>query len=298
MTEPFDINTKTAGVYLQPSQSNEIWTEATKQSAIMQLAKRINVPGNGLVFDTLGESTPAAWVAETAEKPVDNPTFGSRKVIPYKMAKIIPVSNEFMRDKARLWAEVSRQGAQGIAETIDKTFITGATTRPITDGMDTLSDAQQVDIGDGTYADFVKIVTTILENNGDLTGMALSPQGQSKFIQAMDANGRPLLVNDASTSDLGRMFGARIVKSPWGYKTGSPNILGVAGDWSQAMFATVGGIQMKVSDQATINIDGTQVNLWQRNMTAILLEATVGFIVRDKKKFAVITDASNTKAGK
>ena len=298
MTNPIDINTKTAGVHLQPSQSNEIWTEATKQSAIMQLAKRINVPGNGLVFDTLGESTPAAWVAETAEKKAGHPTFGSKKVIPYKMAKIIPVSNEFMRDKARLWAEVSRQGAQGIAETIDKTFITGATNRPITDGMDTLSDAQQVGIGDGTYADFVKIVTTVLENNGDLTGMALSPQGQSKFLQAMDANGRPLLVNDASTSDLGRMFGARIVKSPWGYKSGSPNILGVAGDWSQAMFAMVGGIQMKVSDQATINIDGTQVNLWQRNMTAILLEATVGFIVRDKKKFVVITDASNAKAGK
>ena len=298
MTNPIDINTKTDGVHLQPSQSNEIWTEATKQSAIMQLAKRINVPGNGLVFDTLGESTPAAWVAETAEKKAGHPTFGSKKVIPYKMAKIIPVSNEFMRDKARLWAEVSRQGAQGIAETIDKTFITGATNRPITDGMDTLSDAQQVGIGDGTYADFVKIVTTVLENNGDLTGMALSPQGQSKFLQAMDANGRPLLVNDASTSDLGRMFGARIVKSPWGYKSGSPNILGVAGDWSQAMFAMVGGIQMKVSDQATINIDGTQVNLWQRNMTAILLEATVGFIVRDKKKFVVITDASNAKAGK
>lgn len=298
MSEPFDINTKTEGVYLQPSQSNEIWTEATKQSAIMQLAKRINVPGNGLVFDTLGESTPAEWVAETAEKPVSNPTFGSRKVIPYKMAKIIPVSNEFMRDKPRLWAEISRQGAQGIAETIDKTFLTGDTVRPITDGMDTLSDAQQVGIGDGTYGDFVRIVTTVLENNGDLTGIALAPQGQSKFLQATDANGRPLLVNDASTSDLGRMFGARIVKSPWGYKSGSPNILGVAGDWSQAMFAMVGGIQMKVSDQATINIDGTQVNLWQRNMSAILLEATVGFIVRDKKKFVVITDASNAKASK
>lgn len=287
-----DISTTTDGVYLQPSQSDEIWSEATKQSAVMQLATRINVPGNGIVIDTLGESTPAEWVAETEEKKAAHPTFGSHKIIPYKLAKIIPVSNEFMRDKARLWGEVSRQASQGIAETIDKTFLTGETTRPISDGMDTLADAQQVGVGSGTYADFVKIVTTVLNNDGDLNGIALSPQGQSAFLQATDANGRPLLVNDASTSDLGRMFGARIVKSPWGYKSGSPNILGVAGDWSQAMFAMVGGIQMKVSDQATINIEGTQYNLWQRNMSAILLEATVGFAVRDKSRFVVITDAT------
>lgn len=55
------------------------------------------------------------------------------------------------------------------------------------------------------------------------------------------------------------------------------------------MYGTVEGIKMKISDQATINDGGKQINLWQRNMIAFLVEAEIGFIVRDKKKFAVIT---------
>ena len=285
-----DLNTGSAGVYLEPSQANEIWTETIKQSAVAQLARRMEIPGNGSVIDTLGSATPAGWVGETEEKPVSTPTIGSKKIIPYKLAKIILASEEFTRDKPRLWNAITSQASQGFAETEDKTFLTGETDRPITDGMDTLSDAQKVSIGKGDYASFVKIATTVLENGGNLNGIALSPQGQAKFLQATDANGRPLLVNNASTSDLGMMFGARVVKSNWGYKAGSPNILGIAGDWNYAILATVGGIRMKASTDATVNVDGTQVNLWQRNMTGILLEAYVGFVVRDKSKFVVITD--------
>lgn len=290
-----DINRLTAGVILTPEQSNEIWTETTKQSAVVQLARRVSIPGAGVDYQTLGDSTPAGWVGETEEKPAGTPTFGSKKLRPYKLAKIIPVSMEFMRDKAQLWNEVRRKAAEGFAETIDKTFLTGDTNRPITDGMDTLSDAQQVGIGSGTYADFVKIATTVMENGGDFNGIALSAQGQSRFISATDANGRPLLVPNFSSNDLGTMFGARIVKSPWGYKSGSPNILGVAGDFrNEALYGVVSGITMRMSTEATIKVEEEQVNLWQRNMAAILLEMEVGFIVKNKKRFVVITD----KAGK
>lgn len=294
ISEPINLNTSTSGVYLEPEQANEIWDGVVKQSAVAQLARRMDIPGQGVVIDTLGDATPASWVGETAEKPVSTPTIGNKKIIPYKLAKIIPVSDEFKRDKSRLWDRIVAQASEGFAQTYDQTFLTGAIPLPISggNGMDTLADAQQVGIGNGKYADFAKIVTTVLNNGGDLNGIALSPQGQSAFLTATDNNGRPLLVDDPSTAGMTSRFGARIVKSPWGYKTGSPNILGVAGDWTQAIFATVGGIFMKMSNQATITIDGEPVNLWQRNMTAILLEATVGFVVRDKTKFVVITDST------
>ena len=49
---------------------------------------------------------------------------------------------------------------------------------------------------------------------------------------------------------------------------------------------------MSVSDQATINDGGTQLNLWQRNMFAIRAEIEVGFRVRDLAHFVKLTDAT------
>lgn len=63
----------------------------------------------------------------------------------------------------------------------------------------------------------------------------------------------------------------------------------MAGDWTQAIYGTVEGIKMKVSDQATINDNGTAINLWQRDMIGFLIEAEIGFVVKDKTKFVTIT---------
>ena len=49
------------------------------------------------------------------------------------------------------------------------------------------------------------------------------------------------------------------------------------------------GIRIKMTDTATVKKGATTINLWQRNMIAFLVETEVGFIVRDKSKFVVIT---------
>ena len=67
---------------------------------------------------------------------------------------------------------------------------------------------------------------------------------------------------------------------------------GYAGDWNQAVYGTVEGVQISVSDQATINDGGTQLNLWQRNMFAVRAEIEVGFRVRDISYFAKLTSAT------
>jgi HK97 family phage major capsid protein len=287
-----DINRTSAGVNLKPEQSNEIWQESLKQSTLMQLAKRVTLPGNGVEFDTLGESAPAQWVDETAEKPVINPTMGSRVMKPRKMARIIAVSTEFARDKSTLWNAIKAQASESIAKTVDMTFLTGAIKAPSTDGMDVLYDADSVSLGKAAYADFVKVYTAVSTNGGNLDGWAMSPQGQAKIIGATDANGRPLITPDAHTMTIGNVLGAPVYKSPWGHKAAEgegKELLGIAGDWSQALFGQVGGMQIKASDQTTLNIDGTQISLWQHNMIAFMVEFECGFIVKNKSRFVNIT---------
>lgn len=297
-----DVSRLTNGVILTPEMSSEIWTDSIKQSALTQLATRVNLPGKGVKWQTLNTPNAAEWVGETAEKPVVDPSFGSKTMIPYKLAQIITVSEEFTRDAANLWNAVQAQASEAIAQAIDKTFLAGTIPLPGTDGVDTLADAQSVSVKNGKYVDFVKIATTVLENNGDLNGIAITNKGLSKFLSAVDENGRPLMVPGVGSTELGSAFGARMIKSPWGYKeavkasTGlkvnaAPEVLGVAGDWTQAYYGTVQGIRIKMTDTATVKKGSQTINLWQRNMIAFLVEAEVGFIVRDKSKFVVITGA-------
>lgn len=297
-----DVSRLTNGVMLTPEMSSEIWTESIKQSALTQLASRVNLPGKGVKWQTLNAPTAAEWVEETAEKPVVDPTFGSKTMIPHKLAQIITVSEEFTRDAAALWSAIQAQASEAIAQAIDKTFLAGTIALPGTDGVDTIADAQTVNIKGGTYKDFVKIATTVLENDGDLNGVAITNQGLAKFLTATDTNGRPLMTPGVNSTELGSIFGARMIKSPWGYKAAvkastdpkvnaAPEVLGVAGDWRNAIYGTVQGIRIKMTDTATVKKGSQTINLWQRNMIAFLVEAEVGFIVRDKSKFVVITGA-------
>ena len=287
-----DLNRTNAGVKLTPEQSGEIWQDATNQSVLMQLARRVSLPGSGVSFDTLGEAAPAQWVGETDEKPVINPTVSSRVLKPYKMARIITVSTEFARDKAALWNAIKAQASESVAKTVDMTFLTGAIAAPSTDGMDTLSDAQAVSLGKAAYADFMKVYSAISTKGGTLNGWALSPEGQAKILGATDNNGRPLITPDVSSTTIGNVFGAPVHKSPWGHKaatSGKPEILGVAGDWTQALFGVVGGITLKASDTATVKVGEQMVSLWQRNMLGFLIEFECGFIVKNKNRFVTIT---------
>ena len=297
-----DVSRLTNGVILTPEMSSEIWTDSIKQSALTQLATRVNRPGKGVKWQTLNAPNAAEWVGETAEKPVVDPSFGSKTMIPYKLAQIITVSEEFTRDAANLWNAVQAQASEAIAQAIDKTFLAGTIPLPGADGVDTLADAQTVSVKNGKYVDFVKIATTVLDNNGDLNGIAITNKGLSKFLSAVDENGRPLMVPGVGSTELGSAFGARMIKSPWGYKeavkastepkvNAAPEVLGVAGDWTQAYYGTVQGIRIKMTDTATVKKGSQTINLWQRNMIAFLVEAEVGFIVRDKSKFVVITGA-------
>ena len=297
-----DVSRLTNGVILTPEMSSEIWTDSIKESALTQLATRVNLPGKGVKWQTLNAPNAAEWVGETTEKPVVDPTFGSKTMIPYKLAQIITVSEEFTRDAANLWNAVQAQASEAIAQAIDKTFLAGTIKLPGTDGVDTLADAQTVSVKNGKYVDFVKIATTVLDNNGDLNGIAITNKGLSKFLSAVDENGRPLMVPGVGSTELGSAFGARMIKSPWGYKeavkastepkvNAAPEVLGVAGDWTQAYYGTVQGIRIKMTDTATVKKGSQTINLWQRNMIAFLVEAEVGFIVRDKSKFVVITGA-------
>ena len=98
----YDVSRHTSNVALPADVSAEIWAAAVHESAFMQLARRINIPGTGTTIQTITGEPTADWVAETNAKPVSAHSFGKKAITPYKLAVIELFSTEFLRDKAGL----------------------------------------------------------------------------------------------------------------------------------------------------------------------------------------------------
>jgi HK97 family phage major capsid protein len=292
-----DINRTTAGVVLDRDVSSEIWSNLQEQSAVMAHARQIALPGPGVTVPIITGDAEAEWVAETAEKPVSRATLGSKVITPYKLAVIEPFSNEFRRDLPGLYAELARRLPGALAKKFDQTVF-HATTAPGS-GFDLLSGATALTLdGTNTYDDLVAVDGAIAAANGVLNGWVLSPKARGVLLGAKDSSNRPLLLTNIQTEGaVTQLLGAPVSLARSVYKADGAGdqgeVLGFAGDWSSAMYGTVEGIQIDVSDQATINDGGTQLNLWQRNMFAIRAEIEVGFAVRDLAHFVKVVGSNS-----
>lgn len=289
-TNAIDINRGTTGIQLPSQLASEIWAGAQEESAVMRLAQQIALPGSGVTIPVITGDPSADWVAETAEKPVSESTFGFKQMTPYKIAVIELFSNEFRRDLDALYAELVRRLPASIGKKFDETVFNG--TAPGSN-FDVLSDSTAVGIGgSGTYGKLVSVVETIANTDAELTGWVVSPQGESLLLSAVDGNQRPLFIPSPNDDRAIRnLLGARVERSRRVYKAGTPNVIGFAGDWTQARYGIVDGINLAISEEATINTGTELVNTWQRNMFAVRVEAEMGFVVRDAAAFVKLTDA-------
>ena len=91
------------------------------------------------------------------------------------------------------------------------------------------------------------------------------------------------------------VLGAQTVQSKGAYVAGTspaPNKVGIVGDWTQALYGTVEGVQISYSEDATLDLgEGETINLFQQNMFAVRAEIEVGFRA-DTSVFNALTDAT------
>lgn len=293
VTTAHDIYRGTSGITLPKELSTEIWANAQHESAIMRLAQRIDLPGSGLTIPVITADPSADWVVESAEKPVSNSTFSSKNMTPYKLAVIETFSMEFRRDLPALYAELVRRLPAAIGKKFDATVFNG--TAPGT-GFDVLTSVTAQNIAATSspattvYGNLVSALTTLGAAGYELNGWALAVQGEALLLNAVDGNGIPLF-NSVSEAGVNRVLGAEEIRAQQAYKAGSSggvDGIGFAGDWTKSRYGIVEGINIRISDQATVNDGTAQVNLWQRNMFAVMVEAELGFVA-DTSAFLRLT---------
>ena len=284
------ISTNRTNIALPGAVSSEIIQKTQEASAVMNLARQIQLPGTGVTIPMITGDPEANWVAETAAKPVSNPTLDKKVMTPYKLAVIVPFSDEFARDYARLYDALVDRIPGALAKKFDATVFNGSA--PGT-GFDVLTNctAQSIDVNASGVGGFYKALVAsdmdIAAHDGDLNGYAMSPAARGEMLSALDNDARPIFINAVSEGAIPRLLGQPVFYSKGLYFAGNaasgstaakPDVLGFAGDWSKAMYGTVEGVKIDISNQATLTINNSAVNLWEHNMFAVKAEIEVGFI--------------------
>ena len=281
------ISTNRTNITLPAEVSQEILQKTQTASAVMRLARQIALPGRGVQIPVITSDPAAAWVAETGAKPVSNPGLSTKLMQAYKLAVIVPFSDEFRRDAASLYDALISRLPAALAYQFDQTVV-GAVEKPGENFDSFALCTTQALIADSKTA-FDGIAAAygdIAAHGGSLNGFAMSPAGLGVVLTAVDKDGRPLFIASAAEGVPARILGAPVVEgrgiykagvAPVGSGSGTPAIVGIAGDWTQAMYGTVEGVQIRFADQTGLTINSTQVNLWEHNMFAVRAEIEIGF---------------------
>lgn len=286
------IATNRTYITLPTDVSAEILQKTQESSAIMRLARQIALPGRGLSIPVITSDPEANWVAETGKKPVSNPGLSTKTMTPYKLAVIVPFSDEFRRDARALYDALVERLPDALGKKFDQTVFGGSAPGS---GFDVFASctAQSIDVNasgvGGFYSALVAADTDIASQGYDVNGYAMSPQARGEMLSALDKDGRPIFINNVAEGAVPRLLGQPVEYSKGVYAAGKaatssaaavPDILGVAGDWTQALYGTVEGVSISISDQTTLPIgtSGAMESLWQRNMFAVKAEIEVGFV--------------------
>ena len=270
------IATNRTNITLPTSVSRDIIQKVQEESAVMQLATQIELPGNGLTIPVITSDPTAAWVGETDEKPVSNPGLSTKVMRGYKLSIIEPFSNQFRRDYGALYDALVARLPRILAAKFDNTVF-GGTDAPGSD-FDTFANVTAQSLSEDAYGALVAAYEDIATHYGELNGIALSPQAKSILLKAVDKNNRPLFVDSVADGSVPRLLGAPTYASRGAYVAGSPNVVGFAGDWTKAMYGIVEGVDISFSSDATLTLaDKSTINLFQRNMFAVRAEIEIGF---------------------
>ena len=280
------VSTNRTNITLPPDVSNEILQKTQTDSAIMRLARQISLPGRGTSINVITSDPTATWVGETEAKSVSDPGLSTKVMSAYKLAVIVPFSKEFRRDVASLYDALVERLPRALAQKFDATVITGSAPGS---NFDVLSGCTAQNLGGagGAYGALVDADTDIATHGGNMNGIALSPVGKGVLLAAKDGDNRPLFINSVAEGAIPVVLGSPVTITKGAYKAGSatsgttpavPNIVGVAGDWSQALYGTVSGVEITYSEDATL-VDGNSqtIYLFQQNMFAVRAEIEIGF---------------------
>lgn len=285
--------------FLNAEQSAPIFDQTRQMSVVQQLTRQIPLGINGQEIPVTTSKPTAGWVAEGGKKPASKGGMSLKTMTPKKLAAIAVVSAEVVRANPGGYVDSLRPDlAEAFALAFDAATLHGTST-PFTTYIDQTTQTD-IEIGTATaangsvYADLNSGLAALVADGKRLTGFAFDSVAEPLFNAALDTTGRPLFVDSPTVDNAAPVRSGRVLGRPayMGEGVAAGTTVGYGGDWSQAVWGTVGGISYDVSTDATVTINGALVSLWENNLLAVRAEGEFGFLCNDVDAFVTYINAA------
>lgn len=271
----------TSSIALPARVSEKIIANALEESAVLRLVdNKIRIKHAGEAIPVIAGDPTAYVVGEGQVKTNSDSSLATVTMKPKTFAVIEAFSNQFRDDNEALYQELVARLPRVIAQKFDDEVFHGTTSA----NFHTLGAVSTVSLSAANKTTWDQIIacrSAVEGANGELTAWAMANQGITALLGAVDGNSRPLFVQDTAIGGIGAIAGSPVVKAKAAYKAGvssNPDIIGYAGDWSNAVVGIARDVNIAISDEATLTVTGGTLNLFESNMFAVRCEFTLGFI--------------------
>jgi HK97 family phage major capsid protein len=309
---PLLEGTAGSGGYLVPDNFNGLLFERglNRQSAILGMpglrVRRVN--GKREKFTEYVGRPTVSTVAEGADKPATGAEYAEVTLDIVKAATTVIYTEELIEDaQDDPTILINADVRAAFADYIDSNalgrnaagVITGAFNSELSETTQTVEIANT---GGDRLAVAVSAAMALVEGNGYMpTGIILTHDARQHFRDARMATETTQQVYASSEGAFVQPV-PTLYNLPIGYTTNlqtlagaaaAGRVVGVVGDFSHALLAIRNDMRIKFSDQATVNVSGTDHRLWQQNKVASLWEMRMGFVAHDlNRSFAAIINAA------
>lgn len=297
--------------------SGEILRNAYGDSLVGRLAGTTPMPITGITTAFQTGDPVAGIVGEGDLKPVINAGIGTKTVRPIKAAALMYWSKEArLANPSGYMALLQDTATDAIRKAIDLAVIHGKNgyNGKTISGVEYLTQtANSVVLGTSTAQaggiseDILVGYEQVANAGGNVTGFIADPATRVKLMRARDAEGRSIYATDANglvdlKNPLGSLHGlpvtfGKAVKGNMGGVTDTGVRL-IGGDFQDNIkFGYVENITIRRTDVGTVQDGDTEVNLFQQNMEAFIVEALFGWVIKDVNHFVKFTETAGVEGG-
>jgi HK97 family phage major capsid protein len=275
------ITRNDAYALFEPDVINEIIEGAVKQSAVLQMFRRLpNMTSNKTKMRVLDSLPMAYWVdADTnnGRKKLTKMAWDNKFITAEELAVIVPIKEDVLDDADYdIWGDVRPRIQEAMGKAIDDAVLTGKN-KPNgfrTDLLTSILNAGAV-VNQGAeqtlYSAINDAMTKVEESGYNPSGIVGGVDVKGKFRMMLDSVGQPI-----AGTEIGNLPKFYVDNGAWD-KTKSQLVVG---DFSQAVYSIRQDVTYKILDQAIIQDPASGeilYNLAQEDMVALRVVMRLGW---------------------
>ncbi len=278
--------------------AQDIIAAVTRGSSILRLSTVQSMESDNKKFPVMVSGPGAYWVGESERITTDKAKWIFPEIVAKKIAVIVPVTKEKLRDATISVFEAIRPYiAEAFYKEIDKACIFG-TDSPFTKSLYGVAhDAgREVQLGTNTRLDEdVSDVMALVEAAGfDVDGFAASIGFKNSLRKLRDANGNQLYVPGVDQNTLYSQPIEFVRNGAWD----STKALCIGGEWKYSIVGIRDQIEYDVIKEATLHTvsmeDGKPLSLAEQDMVAVRATMRLGFLPVKEDAFAILVPKAVT----